>query len=167
MDGFVRELGLECELLALAAEPPAGGDSDLPAHNELGVATDAPTSSWAIRLEQRLRRAEAFRPGGAESVVQTATDVGVLADLVPLARIRIDANLLVGAASLALSDRRQALLAGEQALRDAAHGPYRLRCADALDALAAVADDGQTAAAAAAEAHALAAAIRSHCGAAA
>ena len=155
MDGFVRELGLECELLLFAADPPAASDTA----GEHGIDDHAATSSWSIRLEQRLRRAEAFRSGGDEAVVQTATDVGVLAGLVPLARIRIDANLLVASAALALGDRRQALLAAEQALRDAARGPYRLRCADALDALAAVPEGGEP------RARGLAAAIRAHCGA--
>ncbi len=155
LDGFVREVGLECDLLVLAADASAGDTIS----GSAGL--DDPTSSWAIRLDQRLRRAEAFRGGDAASVVQIATDVGLVAGLVPLARPRIDANLLLSVASRALGDRRQALLAAEQALRDAARGPYRLRCADALDALAAVAEHRDP------RALALAAAIRAHCGAAA
>lgn len=99
-----------------------------------------------------------------QAVVQAAGDVVVLADLVPLARIRIEAHLLLGEVSLAIGERRQAMLAFEQALRDSARGPYRLRCADALDGLATAAELGEGAAASSA-ARALATSIRARCGA--
>jgi len=157
LDGYAREVGLESELVLLAALPP---DRDL-----AGPEVHDPTASWSVRLEQRLRRAAgATLRARPESVIQTATDVAVLAGLVPHARIRVEANLLLGDAALVMGDLRQALLAYEQALRDAIRGAFRLRCADALDGLAAVAAangvDGGTV-----TAGALAASVRDRCGA--
>ena len=153
------EMAIEAELIAIAADPRIE-----PVAASIG---NDPRFAWWMRLQQRIRLAARLPiEEHWEHVMHTAADVIVLADLVPLGYPRICATILLGDAALAGGDLRHAARAYEQALRDAARGPYRLRGADAFDGIAVVARrmshdqlSGQAAAAAAQ--------IRDHAGAAA
>lgn len=129
--GEVSETSVEAELIALAANPHTEPQAPL---------LDDQRFSWWMRLEQRIRlTARIPIEQGWETVLLAAADIIVLAGQVPLAHPRIEATILLGDAALAGGDLRQALQAYEQALRDAVRAPSRLRAADALDGIAALA----------------------------
>jgi DNA-binding CsgD family transcriptional regulator/tetratricopeptide (TPR) repeat protein len=126
------EMAIEAELIAIAADPNIEPVA-------LSLDND-PRIAWWMRLEQRIRLAARLPiEEHWEHVMHTAADVVVLANLVPLGYPRICATNLLGDAALAGGDLREAARAYEQALRDAARGPYRLRGADAFDGIAVVA----------------------------
>ena len=128
----VCELAVEADLIAVAADPrldPVAPSLD-----------NDQRFTWWMRLQQRVRLAARLPVADAwEQVLHTAADVLVLADLVPLAYPRLCATILLADAALAGGDIRQAARSYEQALRDAARGPNRLRGADALDGAAVLA----------------------------
>ncbi len=127
------EIAVEAELIALGADPrvePRAPSLD-----------NDQRFSWWMRLQQRIRLVARLPiDEHYQHVMHTAADVVVLADLVPLGYPRICATNLLGDAALASGDLRHATRAYEQALRDAARGPYRLRGADAFDGLAVTAE---------------------------
>lgn len=153
--GARTEVGLEAEAVLAAADPTFAGT--LPG--------DDRELTWWLRLTRRAHLAAAA-PADAwwREVLRLAADVATLADAVGMAHPGVVARLLMGDAALAGGALRQAHQAYEAALRESVRSGYRLRAADALDGLAALAATvssvgvGRSAAG-------LAAAVRRECGA--
>lgn len=133
------------------------------------VATEQPDddlhSAWWLRLTSRVHLASLLPlPEHAIAVIRIAADVAALSDFASMPYPGVHAQLLLGDASLAAGELRQAHQAYERALRDSLRAPFRLRAADALDGMAALADAvGERSVAA--QATGLAAAVRARCGA--
>ncbi len=94
---------------------------------------------WWPRLTRRIAEASALPVDRWREALHAAADVVAIADAHPLVYPGVGARLLLGDAALAGGELRQTQLAYEQALRAAMSAGYRLRAADALDGLAALA----------------------------
>lgn len=144
---------IDALLLQGTIAPQEGPDPGLP-----------PVDIWPWPLRLRWRLADAGSDRDAARAQRVAIDVSVLAGVVGLREITIVADTTIGDASLALGDLPQAWAAYTRALEAAARLGFRLRAADAVTGLAAVAAAGRSARASALEAAATT--IRKWCGAA-
>lgn len=120
--------------------------------------------AWWPRLMRRIAEASVCPLERWDDTLDTVADVVAIADALPLVYPGVGGRLLLGDTALAGGELRQAHQAYEGALHTSIQAGYRLRAADALEGLAALAmavDDVH----AARRATGLATAIRGQCGA--
>ncbi len=92
---------------------------------------------WMVYLEAQAAIAtKALVDGEHDLALTVASDIVVVAEVVPLFWMRLEGLLLVGDAALLVGDRRQAWLAHQQVLSLAAAAGCVTRVADAVDGLA-------------------------------
>jgi DNA-binding CsgD family transcriptional regulator len=112
---------------------------------EPGLAVEAESLPWAIRLVVQLQEArELLAAGDASRAAGRAADIVVLADSSKLGRDAVEARLLVADALVVLGEPAQARASYLSVLRRAAEIPLPLRAADALDGLAVIAAESGT-----------------------